>query len=93
MTEQSPIWRTNEISCPECGDKLDAATGATEGEGGPVPGSLSICGHCYAVNQYAAGEKEGELTLVAFDTSTLPLEERKELQKLRMKLAEWDQSR
>jgi len=57
------------------------------GEGGaPGPGDLTVCVYCYAVNEYVAGE-EKELQLVAFDTSTLPLEERKELQKLRLFLA------
>jgi hypothetical protein len=66
---------------------VDGATKAMGDEsGGPEPGALSICIYCYAVNQYVAGEGK-ELQLQAFDTSTLPLEERKEIQKLRLFLA------
>jgi len=66
---------------------VDGATKAMgDEEGAPEPGALSICMYCYAVNQYVAGE-ENELKLVAFDTSTLPLEERKEIQRLRLFVA------
>ena len=80
-------WRLNEAHCSECGKMVDGATKAMgDEEGAPEPGALSICMYCYAVNQYVAGE-ENELKLVAFDTSTLPLEERKEIQRLRLFLA------
>ena len=88
MEETNPgVWRLNGCHCPECDGYLDAASQATDGEGGPEPGALGICAHCFAVNQYVEGEKEGELVLAPFDTSTLPLEQRKELQLMRLWLA------
>lgn len=87
------VWRLNGCHCPECDGYLDAATDPAEAEGGPEPGALGICAHCYTVNQYVEGEKEGELVLAPFDTSTLPLEQRKELQKMRLLLAHLDQKR
>lgn len=83
-------WHLNKTNCPECGKMVDGASKAMGDEGGPEPGALAICAYCYAVNQYVAGEAEGELQLAAFDTSTLPLDERKELQRLRLWLANQD---
>lgn len=86
-------WHLNKAHCPECGKMLDGATKAMGGEGGPEPGALSICAYCYAVNQFVAGELEGDLELAPFDTSTLDLENRKELQRMRLMLANRDESR
>jgi hypothetical protein len=84
-------WRLNHAKCPECGDKLDAASKAMGEGGGPTPGCLAICAHCYTVNQYVEGKQEGDLELAPFDTSTLDLDERKEIQRLRLYLANHSQ--
>lgn len=33
-------------TCPQCGHKLDSATGTDDSERGPVPGDVSICINC-----------------------------------------------
>lgn len=80
-------WRLNKSTCPECGDMLDAATKAVGEEGAPEPGALAICAHCYAVNQYVEGEVKGDLELAPFDVTQLELEQRKEIQAMRIWLA------
>jgi hypothetical protein len=80
-------WRLNEAHCSGCGKMVDGASKAMgDEEGGPGPGDITVCVYCYAVNQYVAGEGKN-LQLSAFDTSQMPLEDRKELQRLRLFLA------
>ena len=80
-------WHLNEAHCSGCGKMVDGASKAMgDEEDGPGPGDITVCVYCYAVSQYVAGDGE-ELQLTAFDTSQMPLEERKELQKLRLFLA------
>jgi len=47
--------------CPNCGKLADGATPAG-GESSPVPGDVSICFYCGAVNQYGP-----KLTLEPFE--------------------------
>ena len=91
MTDRPPdlgkSWRLNEAHCSGCGKMVDGASKAMGDEsGGPTPGDITVCVYCYAVSQYVAGDDDA-LQLTAFDTSEMPLEDRKELQKLRLFLA------
>lgn len=73
--------------CPECKTQLNGVTKAMgEEAGGPTPGSFSICMYCYAVNEFA-DDGDGGLSLIPGDLSKIDLEERKELQQLRLWLA------
>lgn len=71
-------WRLPAAVCPHCGATLDGATKTFGEEGGPSPGSLSICAECLAVNQFAKNE-DGALQIVSFDIETLEPDEREEL--------------
>jgi len=80
-------WHLNKATCPECGTIVDGASKALgDGEGAPEPGALAICAYCYAVNQYVEGEND-DLQLASFDMNELELEQRKEIQALRIWLA------
>jgi len=87
--EKTPgSWRLDEAHCSGCGRMVDGATNAPSDEEvrGPEPGDITGCVYCYAVSQYVTGEGD-ELQLTAYDTSQMPLKERKELQRLRLFLA------
>jgi hypothetical protein len=44
-----PIFRSPVSICPDCGEELSAAMGATNDTPSPIPGDVSVCSYCSEV--------------------------------------------
>ena len=66
----------NETRCPTCSAIVDRASSTENAR--PGPGDLSVCAYCVGVSLYAE-----DMSLEAFDLSTLSASKRAEIEKMR----------